>query len=220
MGLQWHSPLFIDFKKAYDLVKREVFYKIFTEFGILNRLVRLIKLCFSKTYSRVRIGRFFSDAIQINCGRKQGDSLSPLLFNFALEYAIRRVQENGIGLELNGKHQFLVYVDDANMLGENLQTVQETTEIAIKASKDIGLEVNSEKAKYMITSCHRKVGQNPNRVIGNLWFENVKKFKYLGVTVTNTTDIREEIKRRINVGNARFYSLEKKFYCLARFPRN
>ena len=56
-------------------------------------------------------------------------------------------KENRIDLELNGKHQLLVYADDVNMLEEILQTVRENTEIFIKASKDIGLEVNSEKTK-------------------------------------------------------------------------
>ena len=59
-------------------------------------------------------------------------ALSPLLFNFAVEYAIRRVQENRINLELNGKHQLLVYADGVNMLGENLKTVRENAEIFIK----------------------------------------------------------------------------------------
>ena len=75
-----------------------------------------------------------------------------LLFNIALEYVIRRVQENRIGFEMNGKHHLSVYADDINMLGENLQTYRENTEIFIKASKEIGLEVNSENTKYMITS--------------------------------------------------------------------
>ena len=81
---------------------------------------------------------------------------------------------------MNGKHQLLVYADDVNMLGENLQTVQENAEIFIKAGKDIGLEVNSKKTTYMITSRCQNVIQNQNIVIGNLSFENVEKFRYLG----------------------------------------
>ena len=88
-------------------------------------------------------------------------------------------------------------------------TVRENAEMFIKASKDIDLEVNSEKTKYMITSRRKNVIQNQNIVIGTLSFENVDKFRYLGVTVTNTNDIREEIKRRIIMGNACYYSLEK-----------
>ena len=94
-----------------------------------------MKMCLSETYSRVRVGRFLSDAFPIHCGLKQGDALSPLLLNFTLEYAIRRVRENRIGLDMNRKYQLLVYADDVNMLGENLQIIRENTEIFIKASK-------------------------------------------------------------------------------------
>ena len=141
--------LFIDFKKACDSVKREVLYNILTEFGIPKKLVRLIKMCLNETYSRVRVGRFLSDAFPIHCGLKQVDALSPLISNFALEYAIRRVQENRIVLDMNGKYQLIVYADDVSMLGEQTQTIRENTEFFIKASKDIGLLVNSDKTKYM-----------------------------------------------------------------------
>ena len=70
----------------------------------------------------VSIGRFVSDTLPIHCGLRQGGALSPLIFNFAVDYAFGGVQENRIGLELDGKHQLLVYAD-VNMLGENLQTV-------------------------------------------------------------------------------------------------
>jgi hypothetical protein len=83
--------LFIDFKKTYDSVRREFLYKILIEFGITAKLVRLIKMCLNETYSRVWVSKHLPRKFPIMNSFKQ-DDLSPLLFNFALEYAIRRVQ--------------------------------------------------------------------------------------------------------------------------------
>ena len=84
--------LFIDSKKAYDSVRREVLYNILIEFGSPKKLLRLIKMCLTETYSRVQVGKNLSDMFPIRDGLKHGDALTPLLFNFSLEYAIRRVQ--------------------------------------------------------------------------------------------------------------------------------
>jgi len=77
--------LFIDFKKAYDSIRREVLYNIFFEFGIPMKLVRPIKMCLTEIYSRVRVDKNLSDTFPIRSGLIQGDALSPLIFNFALE---------------------------------------------------------------------------------------------------------------------------------------
>ena len=71
----------------------------------------------TETYSRVRVGKNVSDRSPIRNGLKQGDVLSPMLFNFALENAIKRVQVNQDGLKLNGTHRLLAYADDVNILG-------------------------------------------------------------------------------------------------------
>jgi len=85
----WSS---FDFKKAYDSVRRELFNYILIEFGKPTKLLGLINMSLNETSSKVRVGKHLSDMLPIMNGLKQGDELSPILFNFALDYAIRRVQ--------------------------------------------------------------------------------------------------------------------------------
>jgi hypothetical protein len=109
----------MDFKKVW----REVLYNILIEFGIYMKLVRLIRMCLNKTYSKIDVGKYLHDTFPIQNGLKRGDALSSLLFDFALEYDIRKARENQVELKLNGLHQLLVYADDLNLLENNIDTI-------------------------------------------------------------------------------------------------
>jgi hypothetical protein len=178
----------MDFKKAYDSVRREILYNILIKSGIPMKLVRLIKTCLNETYSKFHIGKHLSAKFPIKNGLKQADILSPLLFNFALEYVIWKVQENRVGLKLNETHPLLGSADSMNLLGYNIDTIKKNTQTLIDASKEVGLEVNAEKTKYMLLSRTQNAGQNHDIKTDNRFFESAAKFRYLGTTVTNQND--------------------------------
>jgi len=175
---------------------------IFQDKG-LKVLKRYTFLC-----SRVRVCKNVSDRFPIRNGLKQGDALSPLLFNFALKYAIRRVQVNQDGFKLNGTHQLLVYADDVNILGGSIHSLKENAEALVAATRDIGLEVSADKTKYMVMPRDQNAGRIHSVSIDNSTFEGVKEFKYLGTTLTYQNSIAEEIKSRLRSGNVYYHSVQ------------
>jgi hypothetical protein len=132
----------------------------------------------NETYSEVHIGKHLSDTFPIKNRLKEGVALKPFLFSFALEYTIRKVRENHVGLKRNKGRQLLFYADNVNTIKKNTKTL-------IDASKEVGLEVNTEKTKHMLMSRHQNAGDNRNIKTSSIYFQNVAEFKYLGRAVTN-----------------------------------
>jgi hypothetical protein len=100
----------------------------------------------------------------------------------------------------------MIYADDVNLLGDNIDTTQKNTETLIDASKEVGLEVNSEKTKYMLLSHQQNAGQNRDIKTTNRYFENVSQFKYTTVIYQNL--IQAEIKSRLILVNACCHSVQ------------
>ena len=108
-------------------------------------------------------------------------------------------------MKLSGIHQLLAYANDVNILGGSIRAVKENTEALVVAAKEIGLEVNADKTKYMVMSRDQNGGRGHSVKIDNSSFERMDEFKYLGTTLTNHNLIQEEIKSRLKSGNACYH---------------
>jgi len=137
------------------------------------KIARLIKMCLTETYSRVWVGKNFSDMFPTRNGFKHRDALSSLLSNFALKRVVRRVQVNQDALKLNGTHQLLVYADDVNILGGSLCTVKKNTKPSLVASMQNGLQANGAKIKYLIIFSDLNGGKCHDINLDNASFERM-----------------------------------------------
>ena len=91
----------------------------------------------------------------------------------------------------------MVYVDNINIEGVSVHTINKSTEALVIASKEIGLEVNADKGKYMLMSRNQTAGSSGNTKIVSSSFERMKEFMYLGTTLTDQNSIQEEIKSKL-----------------------
>ena len=105
----------------------------------------------------------------------------------------------------------LAYADDVNILGGSIHTLKENAEALVAATREIGLEVNTDKTKYMVMSREQNAGRIHSVRTDNSNFDRVEEFKYLGTTLTNQNSIAEEIKSRLRLGNTCYHSVQNIF---------
>jgi hypothetical protein len=143
---------------------------IFSEFGIPIKIMRLINVSWKETCIKIYTGESLSDAFAIQNNLKQGNALSPLLSNFALDYiytyttthththtrvflcVCNNVNNIKNWLQLNETHKLLVYADDVDLSGENTNFTKKGIDAVLDARKEVGLEINSEITVRHISS--------------------------------------------------------------------
>lgn len=191
--------LFIDFKQAYDTPTRQELFKAMNRFGIPSKLIKLSQMTLENTWSSVRAAGKISEKFRTIRGFRQGDALSCSFFNILLEMIMASANINTTNIIYNKTSQILAYADDIDVIGRSTSVVTDKFLAIEKAANSVGLKVNGDKTKYMLSSKHQNrhndLGTHVN--MGPHSIEVVKNFIYLGSEVTSENDISVEIKRRI-----------------------
>ena len=195
--------LFIDFRQAFDLINRRQLMSALKELGIHPKLRRLISMTMFKTTVSIKFQRGITEEIGVNKGVRQGDALSATLFNLALEYVVRKI--NTGTLRTRGG-QIIAYADDIVLVTKRRKIMKDMLSEIIEEGKKIGLEINEDKTKIMRIG---KKLETREIKIGQYNFEEVDKFKYLGVTISSQGDRRTEIKEKIVAANRAFHANKK-----------
>jgi hypothetical protein len=142
--------LFLDFQKAYDSIHRDTIWECMKEFKIPTKLIQMCKTCVQETRSAVRTEGTLSSFFENIRGLKQGDCLSPILFNLALQKVIQSIKMVRSGIKI-GKEQvnILAYTDDIVLIGKNDVEIRKLFVEMENIARKLGLQINQEKTKYM-----------------------------------------------------------------------
>lgn len=195
------SIMFLDFKKAFDSLKRTEINKIINNIQIPAKLKKLLIMLTTKTAATVITRRGETEEFKINKGVRQGDTLSAAIFTIALDHILRNIDTKGT--IKNRGVQVVAYADDLTIIAKQQTALKETVQEIIEEGKKIGLEINTKKTKIMTTT---KEEQKREIKLGNNTYECVQKFKYLGVTLNCEGNNDEEINERIMASNRAYYA--------------
>ncbi|KAI5722453.1 hypothetical protein M8J76_008557 [Diaphorina citri] len=199
--------LFVDFSKAYDSIHRQSLWNIMKDFQIPAKLIRMCQVCMDENVSQVLINNQYSDPFSNRTGLRQGDGLSPLLFNLALEMVARKMRMAPAGIHLGDRHKIFAYADDIVLAGENEQELRRLLVELVEAAARVGLTINQKKTKYLVLQRGQIRESQQFLRIGQYSFERVQCFKFLGVHIDDQNQRQTEMQIRLNNANKAYHSL-------------
>ena len=201
------AACFIDFRAAFDSVDRESLWNLMLTDGAPPKIVRLIISYYTSTKARVRIYGTESDAFQLTSGVRQGCPLSPILFNYAIDWIMKCALHDYQGVQITADYWIsdLNYADDVVVLGKNFATLARVVERINFYARQLGLEINTAKTKAFST-CPEDFGL-PLRLLDSE-IEHVDSFVYLGSLILPNGQAKDEIQRRVDSARRAFLQLK------------
>ena len=200
---------FIDFRAAFDSVDRGTLWRIMQNDGVPPKLLRLIKAYYASTRTRVQVYGQQSRSLQIESGVRQGCALSPILFNYTVDWVLGRAMESHLGVQLGPGYNLsdLAYADDVVIFGSTFAAVQDALDKVDTLSREVGLRINTSKTKVMAALV--PPGQHTSITLQGEPLEEVESFVYLGSKCTATGQGIADIDRRISLARYAFSCLQK-----------
>jgi hypothetical protein len=199
-SMEWKTGLrvtFIDFEKAFNSLNRKKICRILKEYGILHKIINLIKEMYQDSTFLILLEGALSKPIAANSGVKQGCALSPTIFVIVMDYMIKMVTANkrrGIIWKLTEGLENLDYADDICVLSQSYKDMREKLEDLNKEAVKVGLKMNASKTKAMKINSKTKTKYEVN---GNI-IDETEKFQYLGSLVKIDGGAEEDVKNSIS----------------------
>ena len=200
------AACFIDFRAAFDSVDRESLWKVMLADGIPPKFIRLLKAFYSSTKARVRAYGAESSTFPLSSGVRQGCPLSPVLFNYAIDWIMINALRDYQGVQVTNDFWVsdLEYADDVVLLGTNFESLSSVLERITVYAAQLGLHINTAKTKAFST-CPNDSGR-PLRLLDST-IEHVNGFVYLGSLILPNGQAKEEVQRRVDNARRAFLQL-------------
>ena len=180
---------FIDFRKAYDAINRNMLFKKLCEIGISGKIYNALISLYHDVKCCVKVNGLNTDWFKVSCGLKQGCCLSPLLFNLYINDLVNDISSLGLGVDIGGKNvSILLYADDVVILAENEQNLQALLDILKNWCDQNKMTVNLEKSKAVQFRNQSTVRPDFQLKLGNENFQFVNQYTYLGILLTEHLD--------------------------------
>ncbi|BHF75571.1 hypothetical protein SprV_0501866700 [Sparganum proliferum] len=199
---------FVDFAAAFDSVHRESLWRIMALNGVPAKIIAMIKAYYRSTTARVLVRNNLSQPFGIRSGVRQGCILSPILFNYAIDWILGRALRDSDGVEFAPRHRLtdLDYADDIALLASSFGDLQSMVSRVNEVAKSVGLSINAGKTK-VFSSCIPD--QKAPLGIDGCQLEEVDSFKYLGARLLPNGQSKDDIVSRIDATRWVFSSLRK-----------